>query len=69
MLVLTRAPGERILIDGGIVVTVLSFNGRRCRIGIEAPSEVKVLREEVADRDSFDRESRRNDDRDETGAT
>ncbi len=39
MLVLTRKPGEQIVIDGSIVVTVLSVQGNRVRIGIRAAPE------------------------------
>jgi carbon storage regulator CsrA len=48
MLVLTRKPGEGLLIGGSIRITVLesSKNGR-IRLGIEAPTEVEVLREEL----------------------
>lgn len=47
MLVLTRKPGEAIVIDGDIRVTVLSVKGDRVRIGIDAPAQVRVDREEV----------------------
>jgi carbon storage regulator len=47
MLVLTRKPGEVIVIDGGIRVTVVAVKGDRVRIGIAAPPEVRVDREEV----------------------
>jgi carbon storage regulator len=50
MLVLSRKVGERIRIGHGIVVTVLSTDGRRARIGIEAPDNVSILREELYDR-------------------
>jgi carbon storage regulator len=50
VLVLTRKPGEAIVIDGGIRVTVVAVNGNRVRIGVTAPPEVRVDREEVADR-------------------
>jgi carbon storage regulator len=49
MLVLSRKPGERVVIAGSIVVTVVSVAGGRVRLGIEAPLEVRVLREEIAD--------------------
>ena len=48
MLVLTRKPGEKIVIEGGIVVTVLQIEGCRVRIGIEAPEDVRILRGELA---------------------
>jgi carbon storage regulator len=50
MLVLTRAPGETIIINGNIRVTVVSIRGSQIRIGVEAPSEVTVNREEIQQR-------------------
>jgi carbon storage regulator len=48
MLVLTRKLGERLLIGESIRITVLeSTKGGRIRLGIEAPAEVEVLREEL----------------------
>ena len=47
MLVLTRKVGEAIIIDGGIRVVVSSIHGDKVRIGIEAPSNVRVDREEI----------------------
>jgi carbon storage regulator len=48
MLVLTRGLKQQILIDGGLVtVTVLEINGGRVRLGIEAPAEVSVRRQEL----------------------
>lgn len=49
MLVLTRKPDEGIVI-GKIVIRVLGVQSGRIRLGIEAPDEVVVLREEVASR-------------------
>jgi carbon storage regulator len=47
-LVLTRRPGERIIIgDREIVLTVASVKGDKVRIAIEAPANIKVHREEV----------------------
>jgi carbon storage regulator len=48
MLVLSRKVGERMLIGGTIVLTVLEANGRRIRLGIEAPPDVPIWREELA---------------------
>jgi carbon storage regulator len=50
MLVLTRKPGEEIVIEGVIRVTVLSVRGDRIRLGIEAPREVVVDRSEIHER-------------------
>src|SRR5262249_4863486 len=47
MLVLTRKVGERLVIGGGITVQVLGVNGRRIRLGVEAPAEVAVRRDEL----------------------
>ncbi len=51
MLVLTRRINERIIIGDDIVVTVLEVHGDQVRIGIDAPREIKVFREEVLQRD------------------
>jgi len=47
MLVLSRKVGESIFIDGCIKVTVLDVDRGKIRLGIEAPHEVRVLREEL----------------------
>jgi carbon storage regulator len=47
MLVLSRKLNEKIVIDGGIVVTVVKIEGGQVRIGVEAPSHIKVFREEI----------------------
>ncbi len=47
MLVLTRQIGQEIIIDGSIRVTVTSVKGDRVRIGISAPPEIRIDREEV----------------------
>lgn len=47
MLVLSRKEGERLVIDGNIVVTVVRLAGGKVRLGIEAPAEVSVRREEL----------------------
>ncbi|MFO0929213.1 MAG: carbon storage regulator [Gemmataceae bacterium] len=47
MLVLTRKPGERILIGNDIVLEVLEVQGNRIRIGIQAPQGVPILRSEL----------------------
>jgi carbon storage regulator len=48
MLVLSRKLNEKILIDGGIVVTVVKIERNQIRLGIEAPGHVRVFREEIA---------------------
>ena len=47
MLVLSRRPGESIMIGHDIVVTVLEVRGDVVRVGIKAPRDVDVHREEV----------------------
>lgn len=47
MLVLSRKTDESILIDGNIRVTVLGLRGNQVRLGIEAPGQVRILREEL----------------------
>ncbi len=54
MLVLTRKKDEVIHIDGGIVVTVIDIDRGRVKLGIEAPDNVKVLRQEIALRGTDD---------------
>lgn len=50
MLILSRRAGEAILIDGGVRIVVLGTDGNGVRLGIEAPSSVAIVREEVAQR-------------------
>ena len=50
MLILGRREGDSILIEGGIRIVVLSCDRGGVRIGIEAPSDVKILRGEIAER-------------------
>jgi carbon storage regulator len=47
MLVLTRKFGESIVIGDSVTVTVMEVKGERVRLGISAPAEVPVHREEV----------------------
>jgi carbon storage regulator len=48
MLVLTRKVGERIVMpDLGVTITVLEVKGNQIRVGVAAPREVEVHREEV----------------------
>lgn len=50
MLILTRRVGEKLIIGENVTVTVLSVNGNQIRIGIDAPRDVKVHREEIYQR-------------------
>ncbi len=47
MLIITRRAGERIVIGDGTVVGVMEVSGSTVRIGVEAPREVPVYREEI----------------------
>jgi carbon storage regulator len=59
MLVLSRKLGEKIVIGDNIVVTVVKIDRNQIRIGIEAPHEVPVYREEISpNRDKLKDESR-----------
>ena len=49
MLILGRREGDSIIIDGGIRIVVVSCDRGGVRIGIDAPSTVKILRGEIAD--------------------
>ena len=50
MLILTRRVGEKIVIGENVTVTVLSVKGNQVRIGIDAPRDVMVNREEIYQR-------------------
>ena len=50
MLILTRHPSESILIGPDVIVTVLAIRGDQVRIGISAPRDIPVHREEIAQR-------------------
>ena len=50
MLVLTRKPGQSIMIGEGIEVQVLSVSGEKVRLGITAPRDVTIFRDEVLER-------------------
>jgi len=47
MLVLARRRNEGIVIGDGVTVTILEIRGNQVRLGIEAPKDVRVLREEL----------------------
>lgn len=50
MLILTRKPGEAIVINDNIRVIVLGMKGNQIRLGVEAPTDVPVHREEIQER-------------------
>lgn len=47
MLVLKRKPNERILLSDGVVITFLTFVKGGVKLGIEAPQDIRVMREEL----------------------
>ena len=49
MLVLTRHANQKIVIGEDITITVLEVRGDQVRIGIDAPREIRVHREEIAE--------------------
>ena len=48
MLVLSRKPGEKVIIGNGITVTVVSVLGNKVRLAFDAPDQVRILRAELA---------------------
>lgn len=53
MLVLTRKKGEKIVLGGNIVLTILSVDRTSIRLGIEAPPPINIVREELSSRSSL----------------
>ena len=56
MLVLSRKLGEKIIIGKDIIITVIDINRSKIRIGIEAPNQVPVYREELLENDDHKKE-------------
>ena len=48
MLILSRKPGEKVVIGDNIIVTVVEVNGNRVRLAFDAPDDVRILRGELA---------------------
>ncbi|MGI6207298.1 MAG: carbon storage regulator CsrA [Anaerolineae bacterium] len=49
MLILTRRPGETVVIQGDIKVHVLAVEGDRVKLGVDAPRDVPIVRQELLD--------------------
>jgi carbon storage regulator len=64
MLVLTRKPGQSIMIGDGVEVQVLSVAGEKVRLGITAPRDVSIFRHEVYDRIESEASERREEEED-----
>jgi len=58
MLILTRRVGETLMIGDEVTVTVLGVKGNQVRIGVNAPKDVAVHREEIYERIKLERNSK-----------
>ncbi len=54
VLVLSRKVNEKVVLSGGITLTIVEVRGDKIRLGIEAPKDVSVHRSEVAERIGFE---------------
>jgi carbon storage regulator CsrA len=50
MLILTRRIGEKLVIGDNVIITIMAAKGSQIRIGIEAPRDIQVHREEIYQR-------------------
>lgn len=61
MLILTRKEGEAVWIGNDIRISVEYIDGRQVRLGFDAPREVRIVREELLTRDTWEYEEERRD--------
>ena len=50
MLVLTRKPGEQVIVGNNVVITVIELRNGRVRLGFEAPSDMPIIRPDAIDK-------------------
>lgn len=61
MLILSRRIREGIMIGDEVLITILGINGNQVRLGIKAPSNVIVHREEIYEQNQREKESKKKD--------
>ena len=57
MLIISRKKNEGVSVNGNIDITIVDIQGDKVRIGIEAPSEVKIVRNELLETENINREA------------
>ncbi|MAY42613.1 MULTISPECIES: carbon storage regulator CsrA [unclassified Neptuniibacter] len=62
MLILTRRPGETLMVGDDVTVTVLGVKGNQVRIGVNAPKDINVHREEIYQRIKKEKAKEHNND-------